>query len=142
MRANEFLIESWSQKYKNSINCSHPKGFSQKAHCAGKKKHNEDITMETVCPPSIAIPELKTEQIEKDVRCFPQYPVPVYSSPSEAFCVDPIEIVDGQPVYTGSITLLNCDNTDLFGSALTITVDDTSVSGEPAGAITVNIRSK
>ena len=50
MRANEFLIESWSQKYKNSINCSHPKGFSQKAHCAGKKKHNEDITMETVCP--------------------------------------------------------------------------------------------
>jgi hypothetical protein len=50
MRANEFLIESWSQKYKNSINCSHPKGFSQKAHCAGKKKHNEDITMEEVCP--------------------------------------------------------------------------------------------
>jgi hypothetical protein len=41
MRANEFIIEGWSQKYKNSINCSHPKGFSQKAHCAGKKKHNE-----------------------------------------------------------------------------------------------------
>jgi hypothetical protein len=42
--------EGWSQKYKSSINCSHPKGFSQKAHCAGKKKHNEDITMEAVCP--------------------------------------------------------------------------------------------
>jgi hypothetical protein len=28
----------WTQKYKNSINCSNPKGFSQKAHCAGKKK--------------------------------------------------------------------------------------------------------
>jgi len=39
--------EGWSQKYKDSINCSHPKGFSQKAHCAGKKKHNESITMET-----------------------------------------------------------------------------------------------
>jgi len=39
--------EGWSQKYKDSINCSHPKGFSQKAHCAGKKKHNEGITMET-----------------------------------------------------------------------------------------------
>lgn len=50
MRANEFITEAWSQKYKNSINCSHPKGFSQKAHCAGKKKHNEDITMEMVCP--------------------------------------------------------------------------------------------
>jgi hypothetical protein len=49
MRANEFITESWSQKYKKSINCSHPKGFSQKAHCAGKKKHNEDMSMEMVC---------------------------------------------------------------------------------------------
>ena len=23
----------WSRKYKNSINCSHPKGFSQKQYC-------------------------------------------------------------------------------------------------------------
>ena len=29
---------AWSDKYKKSINCSNPKGFSQKAHCAGKKK--------------------------------------------------------------------------------------------------------
>jgi hypothetical protein len=28
----------WSEKYKRSINCSRPKGFSQKAHCAGKKR--------------------------------------------------------------------------------------------------------
>jgi hypothetical protein len=32
------LEEKWTQKYKSSINCSNPKGFSQKAHCAGKKK--------------------------------------------------------------------------------------------------------
>lgn len=32
------VAEGWSKKYKNSINCSNPKGFSQKAHCAGKKK--------------------------------------------------------------------------------------------------------
>ena len=44
------LDEKWTQKYKSSINCSHPKGFSQKAHCAGKKKHNESIEMEAVCP--------------------------------------------------------------------------------------------
>jgi len=50
MKAYEFITEKWSQKYKNSINCSHPKGFSQRAHCAGKKKHNEDITMEMTCP--------------------------------------------------------------------------------------------
>jgi hypothetical protein len=30
--------EKWSQKYKKSINCSNPKGFSQRAHCQGKKK--------------------------------------------------------------------------------------------------------
>jgi len=30
--------EAWSQKYKKSIDCNKPKGFSQKAHCAGKKK--------------------------------------------------------------------------------------------------------
>jgi len=30
--------EKWSQKYKDSIDCSNPKGFSQKAHCQGKKK--------------------------------------------------------------------------------------------------------
>jgi hypothetical protein len=44
------ITEGWSQKYKSSINCSHPKGFSQKAHCAGKKKHNESIEMEMTCP--------------------------------------------------------------------------------------------
>lgn len=32
------LEEAWSKKYKNSIDCNNPKGFSQKAHCAGKKK--------------------------------------------------------------------------------------------------------
>tara|TARA_B100000287_G_C19988881_1_gene525660 strand:- start:30 stop:476 length:447 start_codon:yes stop_codon:yes gene_type:complete len=30
--------EGWSAKYKRSIDCSNPKGFSQKAHCAGRKK--------------------------------------------------------------------------------------------------------
>jgi hypothetical protein len=49
-RINTDLDEEWSQKYKNSINCSHPKGFSQRAHCAGKKKHNESAMMEMTCP--------------------------------------------------------------------------------------------
>ena len=42
MRAYEFVTEKWTQKYKKSINCSNPKGFSQKAHCAGRKK-NESL---------------------------------------------------------------------------------------------------
>jgi hypothetical protein len=44
------IAEEWSQKYKNSINCKHPKGFSQKAHCAGKRKHTESTVMEMTCP--------------------------------------------------------------------------------------------
>ena len=30
----------WSVKYKKSINCNNPKGFSQRAHCQGRKKRN------------------------------------------------------------------------------------------------------
>ena len=50
--AEQVIIqEKWSKKYKSSINCSHPKGFSQRAHCAGKKKHNESHeVMEMTCP--------------------------------------------------------------------------------------------
>lgn len=36
--APDYIEEKWSQKYKDSINCSNPKGFSQRAHCAGRKK--------------------------------------------------------------------------------------------------------
>jgi hypothetical protein len=43
MRASEFVTEEWSAKYKSSINCANPKGFSQRAHCAGRRK-NEDLT--------------------------------------------------------------------------------------------------
>ena len=42
MRAAEFVAEKWSRKYKSSINCANPRGFSQRAHCAGRKK-NEDL---------------------------------------------------------------------------------------------------
>jgi hypothetical protein len=32
------IVEKWSKKYKKSINCNNPKGFSQKAHCEARKK--------------------------------------------------------------------------------------------------------
>jgi hypothetical protein len=38
LTTEEELDEKWSNKYKRSIDCSHPKGFSQRAHCQGKKK--------------------------------------------------------------------------------------------------------
>ena len=34
----EELNEKWSKDYKKSINCNNPKGFSQTAHCAARKK--------------------------------------------------------------------------------------------------------
>jgi len=42
MRANEFITEAWSEKYKRSINCNNPKGFSQRAHCQGREKTDEE----------------------------------------------------------------------------------------------------
>jgi hypothetical protein len=35
---NDYIEEKWSSKYKSSIDCSNPRGFSQRAHCAGRKK--------------------------------------------------------------------------------------------------------
>jgi hypothetical protein len=34
------IDEEWSDKYKKSIDCNNPKGFSQRAHCQGRKKRN------------------------------------------------------------------------------------------------------
>jgi hypothetical protein len=39
------MKEKWSEKYKRSIDCKNPKGFSQRAHCQGrKKKLKENLT--------------------------------------------------------------------------------------------------
>jgi hypothetical protein len=66
--------EGWSQKYKSSINCSHPKGFSQKAHCAGKKKHNEsiDTVMEMTCP-DCGMCETHVDHTNLDEACWKGY---------------------------------------------------------------------
>ena len=52
------LGEGWSDKYKKSINCSNPKGFSQKAHCAGKKK-KESVNEEALNVKPIITPAIK-----------------------------------------------------------------------------------
>lgn len=50
MRANEFITEKWSAKYKRSINCANPKGFSQRAHCAGRKKNESVENIDALSP--------------------------------------------------------------------------------------------
>lgn len=50
---SELINEKWSQKYKRSIDCNNPKGFSQRAHCQGKEK-NEDAPANNVGGGNIA----------------------------------------------------------------------------------------
>ena len=35
-------IRKWSMKYKKSINCNRPKGFSQNQYCKGKSRKNRE----------------------------------------------------------------------------------------------------
>jgi len=42
MLIRDIITERWSEKYKRSINCARPRGFSQRAHCAGRKKTSEE----------------------------------------------------------------------------------------------------
>lgn len=43
MLLRELISEAWSDKYKRSINCSNPKGFSQRAHCQGRNKQESSV---------------------------------------------------------------------------------------------------
>ena len=58
------LNEKWSQKYKDSIDCNNPKGFSQKAHCQGKLKRDTKESMGTDSSGSFEAP-LKNAPIVK-----------------------------------------------------------------------------
>ena len=79
MRSFEFVTEKWSEKYKRSINCSNPKGFSQKAHCAGRKKNESldeggwdtTLTQGTVLKPATVAKALAV--IDKFVADFNEY---------------------------------------------------------------------
>ena len=59
------LLENWSEKYKRSIDCSNPKGFSQRAHCQGRKKTNEQVDVKSFMR---YINEAKEETITDFVR--------------------------------------------------------------------------
>jgi len=56
---------SWSDKYKRSINCDNPSGFSQKAHCAARKKRAKGEETKSKSPFS----EMNEEK--KKNRCKP-----------------------------------------------------------------------
>jgi cytidylate kinase len=58
------VFEAWSEKYKRSIDCSNPKGFSQKAHCAGRKKKTNEA------PQGFASMNLDAQKVQQSIDYF------------------------------------------------------------------------
>ena len=63
------MNEAWSDKYKKSIDCNNPKGFSQRAHCQGrKKKVNETAYFKSDSKYQKKIADAEKRNKEKDKR--------------------------------------------------------------------------
>jgi hypothetical protein len=62
------MKEKWSEKYKKSIDCKNPKGFSQKAHCQGRKKKLQESLNEAVRSEMAQLKDLarKYAKVEKE----------------------------------------------------------------------------
>jgi len=94
------LDEKWSQKYKSSINCANPKGFSQKAHCAGRNK-NEDVA--EAKPPGSRRDQLDLPPLEGPGagggHQVPQFTVPIIPSNVPGGANMP---AGGAPKWTGT----------------------------------------
>ena len=65
IESNEEIEEKWSEKYKKSIDCKNPKGFSQKAHCQGRKKKMNESEIKDVKLYDLAKQHSKSESTEK-----------------------------------------------------------------------------
>jgi len=83
----EELDEKWSEKYKRSIDCSHPKGFSQKAHCQGRKKNEETLMKEERLKNIIRemIEEMYNEQNQMQDECWECYEAAMEEGTNEAY---------------------------------------------------------
>ena len=71
------MNEEWSNDYKKKIDCSNPKGFSQKAHCAGRKKRQ--AKKDTKSKP--VKEEMEKKTLEERMQLFLEKNVP--TSPSK-----------------------------------------------------------
>ena len=59
--------EGWSKKYKKSIDCNNPKGFSQKAHCQGKEKREGMEINELVPNMQVVNPQAYNQLLKKQL---------------------------------------------------------------------------
>ena len=57
----------WSKKYKKSIDCNNPKGFSQKAHCQGRKKREHMEKNELVPNMQVVNPQAYNKLLKKQL---------------------------------------------------------------------------
>jgi len=64
------IDEGWSDKYKKSIDCNNPKGFSQKAHCQGKEKIKEQTTFPQMQQRIRDAKERRREQQKKSEKLY------------------------------------------------------------------------
>ena len=97
------LDEKWSKKYKRSIDCNNPKGFSQKAHCKGRLKEDaksgtpeELFELLKLLPIDETAKEL-TNQIMSDLKDYYQNngelpPIKTYAYQPEDKCIQPYEL--------------------------------------------------
>jgi hypothetical protein len=84
IKLKSILSEDWSKKYKDSINCDNPKGFSQKAHCAGKEK-KESVNESSIAPGSKEYfnSNMSDTEILELVKELTKYPVSKAKTPAE-----------------------------------------------------------
>ena len=73
--AKNRLNEDWSNKYKKSIDCNNPKGFSQKAHCAGRTKRETIMNLKSLVKETI-----KEVVVERQINLFVEKNVPTNPS--------------------------------------------------------------
>ena len=74
-KAFEVYREGWSDKYKKSIDCNNPKGFSQKAHCAGRKKRESMMNLKSLVKETI-----KEVVVERQINLFVEKNTPTNPS--------------------------------------------------------------
>jgi len=57
----------WSEKYKKSIDCDNPKGFSQRAHCQGRKKKMQEAK-EQEKDHEVSMAQTQLKKSEENIR--------------------------------------------------------------------------
>lgn len=116
----EEITEKWTEKYKKSINCSNPKGFSQRAHCQGKKKKLKESKNVDNVPEDkkellskiidFATPEIK--KILEDENIIISYELKLHNYNEKLYTI--ITILDIVDTDGNSIALSEDDQADII----------------------------